>query len=125
VSSEKTLLASRFRGGMLEGEEKSRVQGRAEGFVEGERKSKVQVAKEMLAKNLTITLISEVTGLTATEIQTLHSIGNSIRVLETSFLNCHEQRHNSSRVSLMNAYVLAPCVVLGIDNDGGDDILSV
>jgi len=91
VSSEKTLLADRFREGkaeglvegeekgrvqgraegLVEGEEKGRFQGRAEGLAEGERKGKVQLAKDMLAKNFAITLISELTGLTEIEIQNL------------------------------------------------------
>ena len=49
----------------------ARDQGRAEGKSEGRAEEKIDVAKKMLEKNIDISLIIEVTGLTKEEIEKL------------------------------------------------------
>ena len=46
-------------------------QGKAEGKAEGFSQGKVEIAKNMLAKNMEIELISEITSLTEDEINSL------------------------------------------------------
>ncbi|MYE88209.1 hypothetical protein F4X33_04355 [Candidatus Poribacteria bacterium] len=64
-----------FQNGLLEGEQKGRVEGKQEGLREGEQKGrvegkqegrieeKIETAKAMLAKGMEMTLISEITNL--------------------------------------------------------------
>ena len=59
--------AEGFSQGKVEGREEGREEGRAEGISQG----KVEIAKNMLAKNMEIELISEITSLTEDEINSL------------------------------------------------------
>ena len=53
--------------GLAEGEAK----GKAEGLAEGEAKGKLETAKNMLVKGFEISVISEITGLSETELSAL------------------------------------------------------
>ncbi len=57
--------------GRAEGREKGLAEGRAEGRAEGEFNKARQIAKNMLAKGMSITVIAEVTGLSPEEIESL------------------------------------------------------
>ena len=52
-------------------EEKGREEGEAKGREEGEAKGKAEIAKNLLAKGLDTSFISEVTGLSVPEIEKL------------------------------------------------------
>ena len=53
--------------GRIEGEQKGRIEGKQEGRIEGKQegriKEKIEAAKAMLAREMEITLISEITNL--------------------------------------------------------------
>ena len=51
--------------------QKEREQYKAEGRLEGKKESKVEIAKNMLINNLSITIISDCTGLSKEEIEKL------------------------------------------------------
>lgn len=51
--------------------QKEREQYKAEGKLEGKKESKVEIAKNMLINNLSITIISDCTGLSKEEIEKL------------------------------------------------------
>ena len=57
--------------GKAEGFSQGKVEGREEGRAEGISQGKVEIAKNMLAKNMEIELISEITSLTEDEINSL------------------------------------------------------
>jgi len=67
----------KFVGLMSQEEEAEKLQNtlingaRKEGIAEGTRQNKIEIAKNMLNKNMDIEIISEVTGLTKKEIETL------------------------------------------------------
>jgi predicted transposase/invertase (TIGR01784 family) len=63
VSTEKTLLSDRYEKGLVEGQKKGKAEGQTE--------SKSEIAKKMLIKGMAVSLISELTGLTAVEIGAL------------------------------------------------------
>ena len=56
---------------MTAARDQGREEGRAEGRAEGRSEGKIDVAKKMLEKNMDISLIIEVTGLTKEEIEKL------------------------------------------------------
>jgi len=56
---------------MEKGIEKGLVKGREEGMEKGAYLQKIEIAKEMFRKNMTIDLISEITGLPVSELETL------------------------------------------------------
>ena len=64
-----------YRDGLLQGKAEGKAegfsQGKAEGKAEGFSQGKVEIAKNMLAKNMEIELISEITSLTEDEINSL------------------------------------------------------
>lgn len=51
--------------------EQYKAEGRLEGKLEGKKESKVEIAKNMLINNLSITIISDCTGLSKEEIEKL------------------------------------------------------
>ena len=51
--------------------EQYKAEGRLEGKLEGQKESKVEIAKNMLINNLSITIISDCTGLSKEEIEKL------------------------------------------------------
>jgi len=55
--------------GLKEGEIKGKIEGKIEGLKEGEIKGKIEIATKALKKGLSIKDISELTGLTETEIK--------------------------------------------------------
>ena len=55
--------------GMKEGREKGRKEGREEGRKEGRMEERIEIAKAMLAKGISIEMISELTGLPTEEIK--------------------------------------------------------
>ena len=55
--------------GMKEGREKGRKEGREEGRMEGRMEERIEIAKAMLAKGMSIEMISELTGLPKEEIK--------------------------------------------------------
>ncbi len=57
--------------GRAEGRAEGKKEGRAEGRTEGKVEEKRKIAKIMLKKNMSIELISEITGLTKEEIEKL------------------------------------------------------
>jgi predicted transposase/invertase (TIGR01784 family) len=63
VSTEKTFLNERYEMGLMEGETRGEARGKV--------KTKLEIAKAMLVKNMAISLIAEVTGLTKDEIKKL------------------------------------------------------
>ena len=56
---------------LLESIERSKIEGKLEGKIEGEKAKAIASAKGMLAKNLDLEIIAELTGLTMVEIQNL------------------------------------------------------
>ena len=56
-----------YRDGLSQG----KAEGKAEGISEGISQGKIEIAKNMLAKNMEIELISEITSLTEDEINSL------------------------------------------------------
>ena len=67
VSTEQTLLADKFQAGKIEG----MAEGRAEGLAEGQELKTLEIARAMLAKDIPVALILEVTGLTEEEVKLL------------------------------------------------------
>jgi predicted transposase/invertase (TIGR01784 family) len=67
VNREHVLAEANFNDGILKG----RAEGRAEGEAEGIRKERLENARKMKQLNIDISTISQVTGLTAKEIETL------------------------------------------------------
>ena len=57
-----------------EGLEEGRIEGKREGRIEGEREEKFKIAKNMLLKNLDISVIVQCTGLSEEEVKTLKEI---------------------------------------------------
>ena len=51
--------------------EEGRLEGKLEGHLEGEMKKQIEIAKKMLSNNLSLTIISECTGLSKEEIEKL------------------------------------------------------
>ena len=58
--------------GLQEGELKGRIEGKLEGLQEGELKKAINIAKKMKALKHDISLISELTGLSESEINNLN-----------------------------------------------------
>ena len=63
------------REGLLEGEQK----GKREGLLEGEQKGRIETAKVMLAKEMEMTLISEITNLPETQLLQLREELSSVK----------------------------------------------
>ena len=57
--------------GMAEGAKKGRLEGKAEGKMEGVKEERIQTARRMRAKGFTLDVISEMTGLSPEEIDSL------------------------------------------------------
>jgi hypothetical protein len=55
----------------IEGREEGKVEGRAEGRVEGEKAARIETVRQMLAHQMDINLITEITKLERTEIEAL------------------------------------------------------
>jgi predicted transposase/invertase (TIGR01784 family) len=65
------MIVSRAEG-KAEGRAEGEAKGRAEGEAKGEAKGKAEVARSMLARNMSLDLISEVTGLSESAILSLY-----------------------------------------------------
>ena len=52
------------------------LEGRATGLKEGIQEEKINIAREMLKENLSVDLISKVTGLATKEIEKLNKVSN-------------------------------------------------
>ncbi len=52
--------------------DEARAEGISKGISEGKRERNIEIAKNMLSKNMDIKLISEITGLTENEINSLN-----------------------------------------------------
>lgn len=73
-ATEKGLAEGRARGmkeGMKEGRKEGKKEGIREGIQQGEKKKQIQIAKQMLRKDMSVEVISEITGLSIVEIQKL------------------------------------------------------
>ena len=61
-----------FQNGLREGKQEGLLEGKQEGLLEGEQKGrieeKIETAKAMLAKGMEMTLISEITNLSETQL---------------------------------------------------------
>ena len=57
--------------GIKEGVEKGIKEGKTEGLKEGEKNSKIQIAKKMVSKNMNISEIIELTGLSENDLENL------------------------------------------------------
>jgi predicted transposase/invertase (TIGR01784 family) len=57
--------------GRAEGREEGRAEGRAEGLAEGEEKKAISIAKDLKRRKMSTADISEITGLSAEEIEKL------------------------------------------------------
>ncbi|MDR1917109.1 MAG: Rpn family recombination-promoting nuclease/putative transposase [Synergistaceae bacterium] len=64
-------LASAKREGMVEGLAKGEAKGKAEGLAEGEARGKAGTARRMLARDMEISLVADITGLSEDEVRTL------------------------------------------------------
>ena len=60
-----------YRDGLSQGKAEGRKEGKTEGISEGKNERNIEIAKNMLAKNMEIELISEITSLTEDEINSL------------------------------------------------------
>lgn len=69
ISVEKTIYNSAIRKGLAEGEAIGKAEGLAEGLAEGERKACYRLAVQMKQSGIDIALITQLTGLTAEEIE--------------------------------------------------------
>ena len=52
--------------------DEARAEGISKGISEGKRKRNIEIVKNMLSKNMDIKLISEITGLTESEVNALN-----------------------------------------------------
>jgi len=71
VNREHVLAEANFNDGILKGRAEGEAKGRAEGEAEGIRKERFENARKMKQLNIDISTISQVTGLTAKEIETI------------------------------------------------------
>ena len=60
-----------YRDGLSQGKAERKIEGFSQGKVEGKNERNIEIAKNMLAKNMEIELISEITSLTEDEINSL------------------------------------------------------
>ena len=60
-----------YRDGLSQGKAEGKIEGFSQGKVEGKNERNIEIAKNMLAKNMEIELISEITSLTEDEINSL------------------------------------------------------
>jgi predicted transposase/invertase (TIGR01784 family) len=59
--------------GKVQGKAEGKAEGKIEGKAEGKIEAKLEIAKAMLTKNMAVSLIAEVTGLTEAEIEVFRS----------------------------------------------------
>ena len=71
VNREHVLAEANFNDGILKGRAEGEAKGRAEGEAEGIRKERLENARKMKQLNIDISTISQVTGLTAKEIEAI------------------------------------------------------
>ena len=57
--------------GKKEGKKEGMIEGKKEGMIEGKLEGKLEIAREMLAKDMTLKLTAEITGLSIEELKTL------------------------------------------------------
>ena len=63
--------ADGFSQGKAEGREEGKAEGKAEGISEGKNERNTEIARNMLSKAMEVELISEITGLSIEEINSL------------------------------------------------------
>ncbi|MCI9586145.1 MAG: hypothetical protein HFH45_05905 [Bacilli bacterium] len=71
IENAKRVHATLMQNAKEEGLAEGRASGLAEGIEQGSKQKEINIAQNMLNKNMDIEIISEITGLTKEEIETL------------------------------------------------------